>query len=367
MVCSLQLLIQWSQAMEVEVDKFFDRLNIPVYQCARFYGFYYLYAIKDMDDKEKVVRNAASIQKKAFKHYGRYAVAGELSNVDKGVYFYRDKIARILRENTTESIIRRMDDAWYEFIYGDPRKDPYINGKVKLREFFDIISPSIPNEVAFEIVEQHIEYDARKYLLDAYIKSNNQINFGQLMWELLEELTYAADRPRNPSRPQVEIFVDEFRAVSIFEGDKFYPAAKTIFEGLNWYSAFGGDAWYSISSVLGGIDEYSEITAVDMLWGLQHNNNLWMDKIALSGKDNYLVKSGKELRNHYNDMLPEASSEIFKLAPPNPENPRNYVAEEVLQAFLDVRQAGEFYKAWPYITNVRGLSEYEHIFKIAGR
>jgi hypothetical protein len=360
--------------MEIDVDKFYDRLNTPVYRCARFYGYYYLYAVRNMDDKRKIVENAASIQKEAFKHYGRYAVAGELSNVSNGAIFSRDKISKILRENTTESIVRRMDDAWYKHIYGEDSGKPYaIHRDVQVGDFFDTISPNIPNQVAHKIVEEHIDDSSIQYILNTFdsIEYNSE-DVREYLWELLKQFNYAPRTSFSPTKSQVKDFIKQIRNDTfLLHGDgKFFPGAKTMFEGLNWFSNFGGEAWYSISSVLNDIDEYSDITAVDMLWGLQHNNNLWMDKIPLNGKDNYLVRAGKELKQYLGDDY--VMGEHIDLAPPNPENPGNYVTEDVLQRFLDVRRSGEFYKVWPYITEVNpnakvGLDNYEDVFKQAGK
>lgn len=363
------------EAKGVNVDKFFDRLNIPVYQCARFYGYYYLYAIKNMDDKRKIVDNTASMQKEAFKNYGKYAVASELNNIGSNVSFKTDKIYKIIRNNTTESVVRRMGESWYDEIYAY-EKDSSLE-EISVVNFYETISPKIPDEVAHEIVYENIDNASMEYILDKYDTSNwSKKDIKRFMWRMLREFTFTEAPPFNPSKPQVKSFLSNFTLdislfdTAVFSSDKFFSAAKTIFQGLNWSPNYGGDAWYRISSVLNNIDEYSDITAVDMLWGLQHNNNLWMDKIRLDGKDDYLVRAGKELKEYLGDDY--VMGEHIDLAPPNPENPKNYVTEDVLQRFLDVRRSGEFYKVWPYITEVNpnakvGLDNYEEIFKQAGR
>lgn len=232
------------------VEQFFNVLSEPLTACSEFYTYYYLNEIVGIDELEFDLFNVKSELADSFYNYSIYACGRELRNMGNG------------------------------FVFGDDSLN-------------DIQGAEIEDEVT-------------DYIRREYSKS-----LSDKMWKLLftQLPPVRDDRGWNNVLTICSKLEGEFAAFT--QGGEFLEMCKLLFSGefvpphlrsdANWRHAFGGESWEGVAKMAKGKDEMTKTMYVDLMWSVEHNNRLFIDKVDFSRDE---MRKLRRFRNATEDMIP---------------------------------------------------------------
>lgn len=244
-------------------DSFYDISSLCLYYT------YYVLKLKGNTDFDYDFRLLEDKLYNDFYNYGIFAIIGELSHFPEVFHFYR--------ENSTT--IELSDYFNYSYPPGD---GTIITFKKGFKEAVTEISECIG--ISIEDIYKTIKFEQIKfYTLDRYKSNPKRIYDDRERYTIRDiEFLYLIEKYFGYfTRPEFILKI----------ANKAFDIIKENRNKCRWSSEYGGDAWATISkTMLSRKNIVSKTIFVDTCWSLQHNTELFINKVY-KDEDISLVRS----------------------------------------------------------------------------
>lgn len=258
------------QSAKSFVNDFYPYISRPVEYASRFYTLYWLSEVKGRKELDPELMEMSSKLATAFRKYGVYSVARELTHLGP-----RSNLLIHLRAFAGQPYKAR----W--------RRGNYIQKRKAISLWVEKnLSPTLSG------------FSDKEYLGKIiYIFGFGGDELTKLAWPDKYVLTFIS----NITTKKLDT---KFEGRAYPEGEdppdilgnpeKFLQAARILFAGeftgIEWEDAFGGNAWARVARTVKKGYELPDKIWVDTAWGLQHNFGVWLDKVAVDPGEKIKVR-----------------------------------------------------------------------------
>lgn len=248
--------------IEPAVDEFYDLFTRPVTTASKFYTYYYLSEVRDLEGAGFKLMQFGRELSDAFLNYSLYACLREYTNY--GLHFFIDnlKAKTISRANRnvnlssddSDSISRRAgfwnkrsNEQYVQWIVDN------IGGTVNLR---------MDNPSAKTIADQMMTNWRLKFRPPAHRED-------------IQDFMLQADRMYGYSNKIEEVF-DALEFIFGYE----WTSEDYMKHDDGWSVNYGGEAWARIAETAWEQrQELSDNAYIDLMWSVEHNNGNFIDKV----------------------------------------------------------------------------------------
>lgn len=296
-----------SESVEELVDNFIQPLRRPITLTCRWYSYYYLSEIHDVQQADFELAKLTDKLYNALFDYGLYACYRELSNKEAHYQFIGKPL----------DVIRAYKDARIPEDYRE-----------QLLGYGVISDPEAPKFQILEAIKQEIEnsfkgnqYEIdpksiRRFLISTEIKhpmgsTPNQITSAAKSWE--QNLNIFSN-PRHALKLAAVIFDTKIGSDDHIKGNS------------GFVTGFGGEAWAGVAQTTLKYYDVTKKAFVDMMFQMEHNNGNLLNKTTLDAKAE---------TEAVHDVLQNTHPEILqRLTYPSAGFPNQYSSNDVYSVIM---------------------------------
>ena len=243
--------------IEKIVDEFYDIIAYAHYHCCYYYILYYLVRVAGIKGLQSELDYEESKLARAFYYYGIYSVARELRHLD-GKYLCPTEKWKPTEKFHLTLVCSHGD-------YARALRQAIKDG---------LIPPLSDREISNIATFMHRYYKIAERIFYLGKSKEEIVDF----LSIIEREFHAFSKPKQ--------FLQ--KAVIVFR------AGELGINGYGWEKLYGGRTWAKIAETLLNKDRVSKTVFVDMCWAIQHNSEVWLDKVEKQWTYNEL----KELLTH---------------------------------------------------------------------
>ena len=228
----------------------------PLVNTSNFYTLYYLTRVKDVEELSTELDRFSSKLKDAYGAYGYYAVTRELMNT--GAFF--------------------------------PAYPPQLKREYRLQTGVDVDE----NLVTFFDINDNMDL-GREEISTSIADFNNLSAYAERVLGSMQSLAKSGVGVARHSESDVEKIITVANNNNLYESPvDFFKACEEIFEMEEAWSdqmsgSWGGENWAAAARFMRQ-EGLTDVSWLDQCFAIQHNSNVWMDKLELTDDEERLLE-----------------------------------------------------------------------------